>query len=150
MIIDSLQNAQKYTSLHPSFATAFAFINATDLSSLAAGEFDIASDQVRGIVSEKQGMTAAASTANFECHNAHIDIQVCIRGKETFGWKPRNTCISPRGDYHSENDVLFFDDTPDMFFALTENQFAIFYPDDVHAPMIGESVIRKLVIKVKI
>ena len=29
-------------------------------------------------------------------------------------------------------------DTPDTFFQLTDGQFAIFFPEDVHAPMIGE------------
>jgi len=37
-----------------------------------------------------------------------------------------------------------------MYFALTDGQFAIFFPEDVHAPMIGEDEIRKLVIKVKL
>ena len=36
------------------------------------------------------------------------------------------------------------------FFQLTDGQFAIFFPEDVHAPMIGEGTIKKLVIKVKI
>ncbi|HEX7692668.1 MAG TPA: YhcH/YjgK/YiaL family protein, partial [Sediminibacterium sp.] len=94
--------------------------------------------------------TAEASTAKFECHNAHIDIQVCIRGKETIGWKPRSTCTSPKGEYNPEKDVLFYNDAPDMFFGMTDNQFAIFYPEDVHAPMIGEGMIKKLVIKVKV
>jgi biofilm protein TabA len=66
------------------------------------------------------------------------------------GWKPRSTCIAPRGEYNAEKDVLFYDDKPDMFFRLTDNQFVIFYPEDVHAPMIGEGMIKKLVIKVKI
>jgi beta-galactosidase beta subunit len=37
-----------------------------------------------------------------------------------------------------------------MYFGLTDNQFAIFYPEDVHAPMIGDGVIKKLVIKIKL
>ena len=37
-----------------------------------------------------------------------------------------------------------------MFFQLNDNQFAIFYPNDVHAPMIGNDFIRKIVFKVKI
>jgi beta-galactosidase beta subunit len=37
-----------------------------------------------------------------------------------------------------------------MFFELTDNQFAIFFPEDVHAPMIGDEVIKKLIVKVKI
>ena len=34
-----------------------------------------------------------------------------------------------------------------MYFQLTDNQFGIFYPEDVHAPMIGEGEIKKVVIK---
>jgi YhcH/YjgK/YiaL family protein len=39
-----------------------------------------------------------------------------------------------------------------MFFQLTNGQFAILFPEDVHAPMIAvnDHSIRKLVIKVRI
>jgi biofilm protein TabA len=150
MIIDSLANASRYISLHPHFEKAFDYINSIDLSALEVGKFDIDGDNIRGIVSDKTGMTVAESTSKFECHRAHIDIQVCIRGKETMGWKPRSSCAAPRGEYNAEKDVLFYDDAPDMFFGLTDNQFVIFYPEDVHAPMIGQGAIKKLVVKVKI
>ena len=29
-----------------------------------------------------------------------------------------------------------------MYFQLTDGQFAIFFPEDVHAPMIGEGEIK--------
>lgn len=150
MILDNLAAKSKYASLNPLFAKAFAYIDSVDLVSLEVGKFDIDGDNLRGIVSDKNGTSAEASIAKFECHNAHIDIQVCIRGKETIGWKPRGNCVLPKGDYNPEKDVMFYDDAPDMFFDMTDNQFAIFYPDDVHAPMIGEGIIKKLVIKVKI
>ena len=150
MIIDSLSNASKYISLHPHFANAFAYISSVDLAGLEVGKFDIDGDNLRGIVSDKNGVPAAESTAKFECHNLHIDIQVCIRGKETIGWKPRGSCVQPKGEYNPEKDVLFYGDAPDMFFGLTDAQFVIFYPEDVHAPMIGDGLIKKLVIKVKI
>ncbi len=95
-------------------------------------------------------MTAAESIAKFECHDKYIDIQLCIKGKEKFGWKPRSDCKKQKGEYNAEKDVVFYNDAPDMYFDLTDNQFAIFFPKDVHAPMIGESEIKKMVIKVKI
>jgi biofilm protein TabA len=152
MIIDSLPNAARYFSVHPSFAKAFEFIgrNWTDLPKMEPGKYDIDGDNLKVIVAHKKGMTEAESIAKFECHNQYIDIQVCIDGVEQMGWKPREKCISPRGDYNTEKDVLFYDDAPDMFFKLTNGQFAILFPEDVHAPMIGDGNIRKLVIKVKI
>ena len=150
MIIDTIANAYKYFGVHPLFSKAFDYLNQTDLENTEGGKIDIDGNNLKAIFSNKTGMTTAESTAKFECHNRHIDIQVCINGVETIGWKPRANCSSPKGDYNPEKDVLFFNDAPDMFFQLTNGQFVIFFPDDVHAPMIGEGEIKKVVIKVKI
>ena len=151
MIVDTLANAAKYTSIHPLFAKAFEYIAATDLANIEIGKYDIA-DGLKAIFSEKPGMSAAESIAKFECHDKNIDIQLCIKGRATLGWKPRQNCTAPKGEYNPEKDVSFYNDAPDMYFQLTNGQFAIFYPEDVHAPMIAvdEEPIRKLVIKVKI
>jgi len=150
MIIDTIQNAHKYFSVHPLFEKAFDYIKSTDLSNAEVGKSDIA-DGLKAIISNKKGMTAAESIAKFECHNKNIDIQLCIKGQETIAWKPREKCIAQKGEYNPEKDVLFYDDAPDMYFQLIDGQFAIFFPEDVHAPMIGgEDEIKKLVIKVKL
>ena len=150
MIIDTIQNASRYSGIHPLFARAFAYIQKTDLQNTEAGKYEIEGDLLKAIVSAKKGMTVAESTAKFECHDKHIDIQFCIHGTEQLGWKPREKCIHPNGSYNEEKDVRFYDDSPDMFFQLMDGQFAIFFPEDVHAPMIGEEEIKKLVIKVKL
>jgi biofilm protein TabA len=149
MIVDTVQNASKYFSLHPLFASAFEFINATDLVNVPDGKSDIA-DGLKTIISNGPGKTQEASLSKFECHDKYIDIQLCVKGIETIGWKPREKCVVPNGNYNEEKDVRFFSDEPDTFFQLTDGQFAIFYPEDVHAPMIGNSEIKKVVIKVKI
>lgn len=150
MIIDSLANAQKYYAVHPLFEKAFVYINQTDLAAAIPGKYDINGDDLRAIYSDKVGMSAAESILKFECHDKHIDIQLVIRGNETIGWKPRNTCLAQKGEYNVEKDVLFYNDVPDMYFGLTDLQFVIFFPEDVHAPMIAEDAVKKLVIKVKI
>lgn len=149
MIVDTLSNASKYTSLHPLFAKAFDFINQNDIATLENGTIQI-EDDLKVIVSTGNGKTPEVSLAKFECHDKNIDIQVCVKGLETIAWKPREKCVTPNGDYNPEKDVRFFNDTPDMYFQLTDGQFGIFYPEDVHAPMIGEGEIKKLVFKVKI
>ncbi len=149
MIIDTIQNASKYFSIHPLFTKAFEFINETDLENAADGKSDI-EEGLKAIFSNSPGKTKEASLSKFECHDKNIDIQLCISGNETIYWKPREKCVMPNGDYNSEKDVRFYSDAPDTSFQLTDGQFAIFFREDVHAPMIGEGEIRKLVIKVKI
>lgn len=150
MIIDTLKNAEKYFCLNPLFEKSFEYLKTIDLDKIEAGKYSIDAEQLSAIVSVKPGKTVEESIAKFECHNKHIDIQICIKGNVHIGWKARQACLEQRGEYNSENDVLFFDDVPDMYFQLTDNQFAIFFPEDVHAPMIGKEEIKKLVIKVRI
>lgn len=149
MIIDILQNASKYFSVHPLFEKAFEYIGQTDLMNAPDGKAEIG-EGLKTIISKAPGKTKEASLAKFECHNKNIDIQYCIDGIETIGWKPRSKCVNPNGDYNAEKDVQFYHDMPDTFFQLTGGQFAIFFPEDIHAPMIGEGEIKKLVIKVRI
>lgn len=149
MIIDTLQNASKYIALHPLFAKAFEYINTVALADKEDGKFEIV-DGLKAIFSNATGKTKEASCAKFECHNKNIDIQLCINGIETIGWAPSEKCVTPNGDYNEEKDVQLYNDAVDTFFQLTNGQFAIFFPDDVHAPMIGVGQIKKLVIKVKI
>ena len=149
MIVDTIKNASKYFSVHPLFEKAFEFILKTDLENAADGRSDIG-EGLKVIFSNAPGKTREASLAKFECHDKNIDIQLCINGIEMIGWKPREKCVTPNGDYNAEKDVRFFNDSPDTFFELMDGQFVIFFPEDVHAPMIGEGEIKKLVIKIKI
>ena len=149
MIIDTLANASKYFSLHPSFAKAFDYINQNDVITLTDGIYETP-EGLKVIVNTGIGKTAEASLAKFECHDKNIDIQLCVKGLETMAWKPREKCATQNGEYNPDKDVRFFSDAPDMSFQLTDGQFAVFFPEDVHAPMIGDGEIKKVVIKVKI
>src|ERR1700712_2256820 len=111
MIIESLANAEKYYGLHKNFKAAFEYIEAQDLLAMEVGKYDIA-DGLKAIVSDNEGKAAEVSLEKFECHNKNIDIQVCIRGNETIGWKPRTDCTHPKGAYSDEKDVLFYADMP--------------------------------------
>lgn len=117
MIIDTLNNASKYYSLHPSFAKAFEFLKQNDLVDLAEGISETP-EGLTLIVATANAKTKETILENFECHDEHIDIQVCVRGLETYGWKPREKCVSQNGAYNPEKDVRFISDKPDLFFEL--------------------------------
>ena len=149
MIIDTLSNAQKYL-LHPLFSKAFEYIQIQNMEMLLPEDYEIDRGQLRAIVSEKPGKTKEESISKFECHDEHIDIHLCVKGIEKIGWKPRANCILPKELYNTLKNVSFYNDEPVMYFKLQNRQFAIFFPEDVHAPMIGDGIIKKIVIKVRI
>ena len=149
MIIDSIENAARYFGLHPLFEEAFQFISKNDLQNTPDGTIEMPKN-IRAFITTAIGKTKETSLEKFECHDQFIDIQLCIKGNEIFGWKPRHKCKTQKGAYNAEKDVRFYSDAPDTYFELTDNQFAIFFPEDVHAPMIGTGEIKKMVVKIKI
>ncbi len=147
MIFDSCANAGLYASLNPRFAKAFAYLASTDLASLAEGRHEVDGDEIYVSVMERDLKKPA--DAALEVHDVYIDIQVVISGTESFGWRDRAACASPRGGIDTAKDILFYDDAPTTYFTLSEGQFAIFFPGDAHAPLVGEGHVKKCVVKVK-
>jgi YhcH/YjgK/YiaL family protein len=150
MILDDLINIQKYIAIHPRFEKAFVYLLATDFENTKPGKYEIDGDHIYAMLVNEDGVAMLDSTAQFECHNTYIDIQYVFGGIETVGYKSRLTCVEPRGEYDAKKDVIFYEDAPDFFFKLYPGQFGIYFPDDVHAPMIGEGKIRKVVMKIRV
>jgi YhcH/YjgK/YiaL family protein len=150
MIVDDLNNIQKYVAIHPRFAKAFDYLINTDFEKLTPGKYEIEGDHIYAMVVNEEGVAMLDSTSEFECHNTYIDIQYVFGGVETVGYKSRLTCVEPRGEYDAKKDVLFYEDAPDFFFKLFPGQFGIYFPEDVHAPMIGTGKIRKVVMKIRV
>ena len=44
-------------------------------------------------------------------------------------------------------DILLFDDVPQTFYTMRPGQFTVLFPEDGHAPMVGEGTVRKIIVK---
>ncbi len=150
MVIDKLSEINKYANLHPRFAKAIDYIVTNNLLIAEPGTVLVDEEDIKAIIMEGNCVPKEESLAGFECHNTYIDIQIVLKGKETVGWRARTSCSSPKGEYSEEKDVLFYVDAPTLFFDLHAGMFSIYFPEDVHAPMIGEGSIKKVVMKVRV
>ena len=50
--------------------------------------------------------------------------------------------------YNEEKDITFYVDKPTAYTKIYPGQFVIYFPEDGHAPGIGQGVIRKGIVKV--
>jgi beta-galactosidase beta subunit len=66
------------------------------------------------------------------------------------GWKPLSECRLRFHGYEEARDVELPDDPPDTWFSLPPGTFAIFLPDDAHAPLACKGKVRKVVVKVRV
>jgi YhcH/YjgK/YiaL family protein len=146
MIIDSLENISFYASLNPLFEKAVDFIKQNNLESLQHGIIKIDGDDLFVNVSLAKGKTA--DDAKLETHNKMIDIQIPLSAPETMGYTPRKDL--PEAEYNEAKDISFYEGRAQEYVTVYPGMFAIFFPQDGHAPCITpETEIKKLIFKVK-
>lgn len=148
MIVDYLQNANRYSSLHAGFASGFAFLRRADLAELPDGRHEIDGERLFAMASRDQGRGREKSL--LEAHRRYIDIQFVISGQDCIGWMPTADCERVASPYDLEKDVEFFFDRPATWLSVPSGAFAIFYPEDAHAPLATSGPIHKAVIKVAV
>ena len=148
MIIDNIENSQRVAALHPAFERVFAFLRTCDLQSLPVGRIDWDGDAVYLKVEEPQARTR--EMASLERHERYIDIQLPLVGQEAYGWTPLQNLQAPDIPYNAETDCAFYHAPLSVVFPLAVGEFVVFFPEDAHAPCIGEGYLRKIVVKVKL
>ena len=149
MIFGTLSHSPRIESLHPAFKAAFDYIKSHDLLNAPLGRIEIDGDRLfinNSYVAEPR----TAETQVLEAHRAYIDIHVLLQGRERIGWKAIEACGTPSSPYNEADDYLLVDEPADAYVDLRPGDFAIVYPEDAHAPIIGSEPIRKLVVKVLI
>lgn len=147
MIFDHLANAGTYAACHPLLPAALDFLRTADLSGLPEGRIDL-QPGLYVLIQEKT--TKSPAEMKWEAHEKFLDIQLLIKGREKYGFALREkmSCTVP---YDPAKDVAFFAGTGSEI-TLEEGEFCIFFPQDVHQPLLtpGEEpvAIKKAVVKI--
>ena len=147
MIFDEIINWEKYKYIHPKFEDAFKFLKNYDLINSPPCEYLIDGRKLYvSITKEEPG-----NTENYlEAHRNYIDIQIALSGSFEIGHRFLNNCNKIIKEYNPEKDVEFFEDLPLSKILLSENMFAVFFPNDAHLPYPPKYNLLKAVFKVKI
>ena len=88
----------------------------------------------------------------YEAHKEYADVQVMVDGEEVFGWANTKEC-NVTEDFKEGCDIAFMDAPNGQFFQLRKGYFAVFFPEDAHAPCRkseNSETAHKLVFKVKL
>lgn len=148
MIVSNLQNSERIESLHPLFKQLFDYVKTHDLLHTECGRIELAGDDL--FINNVNPTCVSASDQVLEVHRDYIDVHILLEGKERIGWKALEDVTDLKQAYQKEGDCALYSDTPTSFVDLLPGQFLIVFPEDPHAPVIGEGKIRKLIGKVKI
>ncbi|ATA68439.1 YhcH/YjgK/YiaL family protein [Capnocytophaga cynodegmi] len=148
MILSDLSQSSRYEGLHSAFPKVFQYVKSHNLLNAELGKIEIDGDKVFIINSEPECLSKENQV--LEYHRKYLDIHILLSGEETIGWKNLAHCKQEKKAFDEENDYGLYEDKPTTYITLKPNQFAIVYPEDAHAPIIGEGKIRKLVVKISV
>lgn len=148
MIISNLQNSSRVESLHPLFKKLFDYVKTHDLLHTECGRIELDGDNL--FINNSNPTCVTADQQVLEVHRDYIDVHILLEGQETVGWKALEDLTQETKAYEKEGDCALYADPPTTYVTLQPGQFLIVYPEDPHAPIIGEGKIRKLIGKVKV
>ena len=99
MVVDRLENLEKYASLNPLFAQAIEFLQSHDLNAMEVGKTELKGKDL--VVNVAQTTPKAKEQAKLETHNEFIDIQIPLSGAEVMENLVKQPGIPPGGTpYH--------------------------------------------------
>lgn len=146
MVVDTLDNLIFYASLNPLFNDVVKFIKENDLAQLADGKYQIKGDELFVNITTAKGRIQ--SEAVLETHKKMIDIQIPLSCAETYGYTP--LCNLPDKEYDEQKDITKIPGiAADSYVTCQPGMFAIFFPQDGHAPCISDKLeIKKAIFKI--
>ena len=150
MILDHLSRADRYRAVSPGISAAFDFLRSLEVTTLADGRTPIHGDRLYAMLNRYR--TKSHAEAVWESHRKYIDVQYLVSGEEWMGYVPLDRAPVVKTPYDDARDVIFYEPATDGV-LMTAGQFAVFFPEDIHAPglMAGPATdVVKIVMKVAV
>jgi YhcH/YjgK/YiaL family protein len=149
MILSSISDAKRYFCVHPLLKDLFEYLQQNDLSEASAGRIEIHDEDLFINVAEPQ--LIKADEQKLEVHRAYLDVHIPLTGAETIGWRHLDTIDIPsEKTFDTENDFALYNVPASAYIDVRPGEFLVVFPEDAHAPIIGEGKIKKLIAKIKL
>lgn len=147
MILAHLNDAERYASLHPLFQQLFDYVRNHDLSQVPAERITL--DGERLFINVADATLKTPEDQVLEVHRRYLDVHFPLSGSEIMGWTPMTHLKTESVDAFNEaDDYAIYAEPAESYVTIQPGEFAIVWPEDAHAPIIGTGKLRKLIAKV--
>ncbi|MBO5703318.1 MAG: YhcH/YjgK/YiaL family protein [Bacteroidaceae bacterium] len=146
MILTTLKDSDRYNSLHPYFKQVFDYIKQNDLANVEPGRITLIPEKL--FINVCDAKLIERENQKLEVHRKYIDIHLPLSAPETIGWAPLNALGESENPFNETDDFALYPEEATIYFTVLPGQALIVYPEDAHAPIIGQGTLRKLIVKV--
>lgn len=148
MILDTLENVERYENLNPNFKKGFDFIKTVSLENFPNQKKEIDGEDIFALFHKGNGN--GVENFKLEAHKKYIDIHYVLSGQELMAYKNTAHCSDINKAFSESEDYMLFNDLTENFIKIPEKHFIILFPEDAHAPLLGTSELYKIILKVKL
>lgn len=148
MIYDTLAHREQYYALGERFRRALDYLAQTDFAALPDGRYELEGEALFVSLSTYE---TKPSNETPEAHQAYIDVQYLIEGRELVGVAPLET-MQDVVQSRPEGDIWLYRGSAERL-TLGGDRFMIFWPGDAHAPGVAvdqPAKARKCLIKIRV
>lgn len=146
MILANLSDSARYECMHPLFKQVFDYIRSNDLARVPAGRIEL--DGERLFINVVDTALIPVQSAKLEAHRRYIDIHVPLTQTELIGLAHISEVGESEAPFDEEGDCALYAYPRPVWVAVRPGEFLVVYPEDTHAPLVGEGSQRKLIVKV--
>ena len=149
MIIDRIENLERYCALGNKFTKALEYLKNNELVSLPVGKYEILQDEIFMLVMDAEQKNTDRFT--MEGHRKYIDLQYWVNGSELMGFSSlqQQDIVN---EYDNDKDFASYT-ASGSFIRFSPGMFAIYFPTDLHTAVTDESYsgsVKKVVFKIKV
>ena len=146
MIYDRIENIETYTAISERLAKGLRLLLTTDFSAMEAGKYEVDGTELYYML---QSYQSKEQNDRPEAHRRYIDIQYIVEGEEQIGVGALSG-MTEEVSANPEGDIWFYHG-PVTNIKMKKGSFAVFFPQDAHAPGIAAgdpAPVKKVVVKV--
>ncbi len=136
MIVDRIENAAMYSGTNARLAAALEYIARTDFSQVADGKYELDGENMFSMI--QRYPSRPTDKIVWEAHRKYFDVQFIYSGVEKMGHVNMHDGLTQRSltvttPYSAEKDYELYEAQGD-FIVYRAGDFAVYFPQDVHAP----------------
>ena len=147
MILAHLNDSDRYASLHPLFKQLFDYVKAHDFTHVPAERIVLDGDRL--FINVTDVTLKSPEEQVLEVHRRYIDVHFPLSREEIMGWSSLSVLATESMQpFNEEDDFAVYAERAQSYLTIHPGEFAIVWPEDAHAPIIGQGALRKLIAKV--
>lgn len=149
MILANLKDSSRYYKLNPLFKKVFKFVRENDLSQFPNGRIVLDGDEA--FINICEPTLKKAEDQKLEVHREYIDIHIPLSGSEICGvTNIDEITVASDEPFNEADDFAVYSEPARTYFTAHQGDFYIVFPEDAHAPIIGEGKLKKAIVKVRV